>query len=92
MFNQNYILLTKVKYMSFEILGLHPNNNRTFNYLVDLLTGDVATLDEDIKDDESVNYDEKDFKDIEELMDWYKDIMLMFDEYYQVDFVTPTLC
>lgn len=78
--------------MSFEILGLHPNNNRTFNYLVDLLTGDVATLDEDIKDDESVNYDEKDFKDIEELMDWYKDIMLMFDEYYQVDFVTPTLC
>lgn len=89
---QKYVLLTKVKYMNFEILGLHPNNNYTFNYLVDLLTSDVATLDEDIKDDESIDYNKTDFKDIEELMDWYNDIMSMFDEYYQVDFVTPTLC
>ena len=69
-----------------------PNNTYTFNYLVDLLTSDVATLDEDIKDDESIDYNKTDFKDIEELMDWYNDIMSMFDEYYQVDFVTPTLC
>ena len=89
---QKYVLLTKVKYMNFEILGLHPNNNYTFNYLVDLLTSDVATLDEDIKDDESIDYNKTDFKDIEELMDWYNDIMSMFDEYYQVDFVTSTQC
>lgn len=89
---QKYIVLTKVKYMNFEVLGLHPNNNQTFNYLVDLLTSDVATLGEDIKDDENIDYNKTDFKDIEELMDWYNDIMLMFDEYYQVDFVTPTQC
>ena len=42
--------------------------------------------------DTLIDYNKTDFKDIEELMDWYNDIMSMFDEYYQVDFVTPTLC
>ena len=87
--SQNYILLTKVSYMNFEVLGLHPNNNNTLEYLVDLFTSEVASLDEEDKDDETIDYNKTDFANVKELMDWYEEIMMAFDEYYQINFVTP---
>lgn len=87
--SQNYILLTKVKYMGFEVLGLHPNNNNTLEYLVDLFTSEVASLDGEDKDDETIDYNKTDFANVKELMDWYEEIMMAFDEYYQINFVTP---
>lgn len=30
---KEYILLTKIYYVDFEILGLYPNNPNTFHYL-----------------------------------------------------------
>lgn len=87
--SQNYILLTKVKYMGFEVLGLHPNNNNALEYLVDLFTSEVASLDGEDKDDETIDYNKTDFANVKELMDWYEEIMMAFDEYYQINFVTP---
>lgn len=86
---KEYILLTKIYYVDFEVLGLYPNNSNTFNYLIDLFTSEVTSLDEDDKDDETIDYSKQDFTNVKELLEWYEEIMMAFDEYYQVNFLTP---
>lgn len=70
-------------------MGLYPNNSNTFNYLIDLFTSEVTSLDEDDKDDETIDYSKQDFTNVKELLEWYEEIMMAFDEYYQVNFLTP---
>lgn len=56
----------------------------TFNYLIDLFTSEVTSLD-----DVTMDYSKQDSTNVKELLEWYEEIMMAFDEYYQVNFLTP---